>query len=434
MSLEDWDTAPIPIPPRSRLLGTAPFGLRTPLVESLISYLLRLAARHLVPVGRLILREIAPLTVEGLGRQWTEHSTTTALRVCGHNICGTGPVASTFADAVARLTLRPEMRRLTLLPGFSWLPQLGLVRTSLAYCPAFFAAMGDSRHIPLIWSLRPLKMCPIHELRLAESCPNPKCGLLPAISYHSRIGLCPRCGMDLGVAAGTILDLDERAWQRFVYSQLAPLVTRDLPTTDELARRAIVSAIAIAAPTNASLSRELLTSKPSIRGWLAGSALPSIEMLLRLAYLADVELSELADGICRPRGGPRTRHPAWSPIQTKKRMPWPEVEAILRAELAGTTVRSFHAILPDLGRFKSSVVDHFPELVDELKSRYAHESRRAIEANRAEQARAVRAAVAELREGGAAPTKRAVEAITGLLLRRGLLTAWRQEVRLAPTG
>lgn len=46
--------------PRSRLYSLPPFGAGTPLVESLPSYIMRLAHSHSVTVETLITREILP--------------------------------------------------------------------------------------------------------------------------------------------------------------------------------------------------------------------------------------------------------------------------------------------------------------------------------------------------------------------------------------
>lgn len=46
---------------RSRLYGLCPKGINTPFVESLLSYLIRLAEVHAVHLGDLLAYEIAPI-------------------------------------------------------------------------------------------------------------------------------------------------------------------------------------------------------------------------------------------------------------------------------------------------------------------------------------------------------------------------------------
>jgi len=47
--LESWDLTVPDVPPRARFYSQEPIGIGTPLVESLTSYLLRLAEAHGVP-------------------------------------------------------------------------------------------------------------------------------------------------------------------------------------------------------------------------------------------------------------------------------------------------------------------------------------------------------------------------------------------------
>lgn len=50
------------IPPSpSRLYGVEPIGAGTPLVESLTSYIVRVASAHCVTVGTLLAEEVAPI-------------------------------------------------------------------------------------------------------------------------------------------------------------------------------------------------------------------------------------------------------------------------------------------------------------------------------------------------------------------------------------
>ena len=54
-----WDMTQPELPPRSRLCHLAPIGVRTPDVENLTSFTMRLAAAHLVETG-VLLHERSP--------------------------------------------------------------------------------------------------------------------------------------------------------------------------------------------------------------------------------------------------------------------------------------------------------------------------------------------------------------------------------------
>jgi hypothetical protein len=58
---ELWDLKPPTFLPRSRLFHQSPIGVGTPNVESLTSYVSRLAVAHSVSPGTLLAIEIGPL-------------------------------------------------------------------------------------------------------------------------------------------------------------------------------------------------------------------------------------------------------------------------------------------------------------------------------------------------------------------------------------
>ncbi len=59
--ISEWDVTPLPMLPRSTLYALVPIGMGTPLVESLTSYITRLAEAHSVFSGLLMQKVIVPL-------------------------------------------------------------------------------------------------------------------------------------------------------------------------------------------------------------------------------------------------------------------------------------------------------------------------------------------------------------------------------------
>src|SRR6266699_5542812 len=106
MSLTDFPT-------RSKLYRLAHIGINSPLVESLTSYLCRLAYEHHVTVGTLIQYTIAPI----IGKQYIagcqSRGISSFLRYAGP-INGNGIMASTWVCALESLTTRPGLALLTL--------------------------------------------------------------------------------------------------------------------------------------------------------------------------------------------------------------------------------------------------------------------------------------------------------------------------------
>jgi hypothetical protein len=59
---DSWSLSISPIPPRSRLYALEPIGVGTALVESLSSYVARLAEAHSISVGDLVGHVLSELT------------------------------------------------------------------------------------------------------------------------------------------------------------------------------------------------------------------------------------------------------------------------------------------------------------------------------------------------------------------------------------
>src|SRR5216684_5877724 len=106
-SLPLWDLSIPDIPPRSRLYNLAPLGLNSSLVESLTSYLCRLAYEHHVEVGTLIQYSIASV----LGKRYIagdkSRSISSFLRYASP-INGNSIMASDWVGALESLTLRAD--------------------------------------------------------------------------------------------------------------------------------------------------------------------------------------------------------------------------------------------------------------------------------------------------------------------------------------
>src|SRR5258707_9156811 len=97
------------IPSRSRLYHLEPIGIGTPFVESLTSYIVRLAHAHCVEPRMLVVHEILPYLRE-LGRLVSKPRSLLMIN-------GMGSLASQWVQAVEELTLCRNLRFLTML---SW--------------------------------------------------------------------------------------------------------------------------------------------------------------------------------------------------------------------------------------------------------------------------------------------------------------------------
>lgn len=135
---EIWSLTLPAYSPHSRLYALEPLGLGTPNIESLTSYVSRLAEAHSVSLRTLVIQELLPLLKRdylfnpfgnSLDAFWIE---------AARALNGTGILATDWAQALECLTLRTDLRFLTLLPWAAVLTQQRLLRITRAWCPDCF--------------------------------------------------------------------------------------------------------------------------------------------------------------------------------------------------------------------------------------------------------------------------------------------------------
>src|SRR5258706_1814102 len=183
--------------PRSRLYPLEPRGIGTSYVESLTSYIVRLACAYKVPSQALVLQEILPLLKVSNELKpenclpWLRGSTT---------VNGMTPLVHDWVQAVEQLTQHHNLRFLTMLT-WSWIVDYhGLVRSTRAWCPACYHEWLEAGKIiydPLIWNIRVIAKCPWHHRDLHTKCS--RCHkTLPLLIGWAKPGHCPNCENWLG--------------------------------------------------------------------------------------------------------------------------------------------------------------------------------------------------------------------------------------------
>src|SRR5262249_48949415 len=187
------------LPTRSRLYSPEPMGIGTGLVESLASYLARLADSHLVGAADVLVCLAAGVSDRGQSR---DHRIYNLMRLRSRELNGMQQVAQQWSRLVAAQTHRHAIEQLTLLPWRQLLTPRALTHASQWWCPQClddWSATGQVVYWPLLWSLRAVSVCPIHGIALEGQCSG--CGAAVAsLSARGRIGVCPKCKLWLGYA------------------------------------------------------------------------------------------------------------------------------------------------------------------------------------------------------------------------------------------
>jgi hypothetical protein len=160
-SFERWDLAePIRVAPSS-LYTLTPRGLGTPYVESLSSYVMRLAEAHVVSVWRLILHVRSQVCSDRLSRPSMRYA---------YPANGLGKGAEILRQSFETATGRSDLRPLTLSALQGSVSKVDIFRTTEAWCPACleqwrqkefpyiapcfgqFALLWCARFTPFSWS------------------------------------------------------------------------------------------------------------------------------------------------------------------------------------------------------------------------------------------------------------------------------------------
>jgi hypothetical protein len=293
---ESWDLEKPTIPPRSRLYQLKPIGVGTSDVESLTSYVARLAQAHCVSIRRLYLEEIFPLTKRGdvcPGQNQVLH----IIRKHSDILNGTKLNAATWVQAIGILTNRADLHCLTMLAWAKVLSQRELLRPVRAWCPLCYEEWqlaGQVIYDPLIWALDVIKACPHHCQRLETCCPH--CHKQPfLLESQSRPGYCPKCGKWLGVSSqvkvsdSKALTEDELKWQIWVIQNVGELIAAVPRLSSYPSRERISKAISIYATQltegNITAFARLVGKKiATLHPWHTGKSIPQLIALLQICF------------------------------------------------------------------------------------------------------------------------------------------------------
>jgi len=272
------------------LLGVDPIGRNTLVVESLLSWFIRLAREHAVS-PRALLKDAIGQYVPGIASLcyasfYRRHAAT---------VNGLGRYAALFAGALAELSGTTGLRQHTLLP---WRPVLAtqgspLISPTQRWCPHCLADMIDSGvdpYRPLLWSVRIVEICPLHKLALQRLCPH--CGVLqPVIPRWPDIVYCDTCRRSLhwresvaprGQCSESVTN--DRLWYAHAVADLLRCgstlggnnaIERLMFFLDKVVQ-------SIASGNRAEICRQTGFPTRALNKWMIGKNRPSLSSLLRL--------------------------------------------------------------------------------------------------------------------------------------------------------
>jgi hypothetical protein len=160
---ELWDQEQTEKRFHSHLYHLEPIAVGSPMVESLTSYLTRLAEAHSVFPRVLVAKEITPVVDPHLAGRATYRST--GFWKQSPVLNGVTSLAAGMIQALQQLTQRNDLRFLTMLPWKEVLADTRLVRRTRAWCPLCYEEWRVSHqevYDPLLWALQDITHCSRH--------------------------------------------------------------------------------------------------------------------------------------------------------------------------------------------------------------------------------------------------------------------------------
>lgn len=302
-----WHLSETPLPKRSTLYAPAPMGTGTAFAESLTSYISRLAKAHCVYPGVLLSQMIVPHLPDAEAQSHADGSHPLFRRdgSGSHLINVAGNRACSALHALETLTLRTDLRALTLLALAELLPPRRLTRQTLAWCPLCYEewqACEKALYDPLLWVFQEISVCTHHHVRLRTHCPH--CARsLPHLAWRSRPGYCAFCagplfGKGVGVLEAVVPDTSEFVWQQWVTNALGAVIAQLPQVSDGPKRERIQSLVGHAVEHQAdgniaAFARLLGLPRNTVENRCQGKRIPEMDMLLRLCYQLNLSLCDV---------------------------------------------------------------------------------------------------------------------------------------------
>ena len=293
---ERWDLADIL--PRSRLYALSPREVGTVWGESLVSYISRLGWVHRVTPRALVAREIVPR----LGNAEVFRSSPTLLSALGRRggmlINGTGDTAQEWATVLEQLTTRTDLHHLTLHQWVGDISVREIFRAAPAWCPLCYTEwkqQGLAIYQPLVWMLKLILLCPRHQRRLEEYCPQCHKAQSVIAANKTQPGECTQCGAWLGtggIAQNPHERNEEVMWQAWVLHSLEELY---LAASRRSWERLITGLMTFLEKPGgySKLARLAGMDRTALYLWFSDESksyhrMPSLETVLKLCYAWDI--------------------------------------------------------------------------------------------------------------------------------------------------
>jgi len=283
------------LPLRSQLYNLAPIGVGTRHVESLTSYITRLAQAHSISVKDLLQADLLKGFIQSFSQNTRESQSSAWLRY-SRAINGTRAWAKKCSDGFGKLTSRSDLHLLTMLPWASVIPTRGLLKKSKAWCPRCYEEWINDElplYEPLLWKFDFIHICADHHVILERGCPH--CHKeIPHLSSRSYPGHCSNCGKPLFDAIAEAREISsmrspEIKWQLWMIDHIGELLAYapnliHPPNPEIICKLYRTQTDRHFDGTVTEMARLLGVTWIAVKTWITGKYIPKIENFLRSCY------------------------------------------------------------------------------------------------------------------------------------------------------
>jgi hypothetical protein len=275
----------------SSLYPLQPIGVGDALVQSMSSYVDRLAFEHSVFIFVLLVEQVFPLLNENPQETAESRSKLTANWFQNFSITINSLNKQTvlWSDIFTQLTQARDLKYLSLQSWHEVIPYRALLKDHFEWCPLCYSEMMEERepiYNPLLWHVRSADFCIKHKRLLEDSCPYCSKRFM-AISPKGCNGYCPYCSQWLGIPKA-YSDDNRFSSNPSIYSDwvgdllsIAPKLKK--PPKREIIARTVKTYIQEFFDGNGALFARLLgLNHRTVYEWRDSTQIPQLNSLLRL--------------------------------------------------------------------------------------------------------------------------------------------------------
>lgn len=293
-----------------------------------------------------------------------------------------------------------------------------LLREYQSWCPECLGHWHSTKapiYTPLLWQMKPVGICSIHDLPLIDTCSN--CGRRHRpLSWQWSPGYCPRCRAYLG--NGTRSDARHprcspaSEWELFKVKSISEIIElvpslRSNPSLIDFARNVSELTCFFADGVALRFARLVNVSHDTIQSWNSGKQAPQLLRLLLLAYRLRLNPAKLlCSGIAAELADISVRA---GEIQEQLRQPSRCIhdvgERLHDRFCRITPPKSLAAVARELNCDQSLIKRLHPEIAKEIIEAYKAHVRRRKENRHAKILAALKSAISSLRSAGIYPTR-----------------------------